>query len=235
MNQKLLGLVLISLLLTGCATSSHFGVPDRAASVPQWVRDTEAVIAKAEASAGARICPDKIAKARELATKGMETYWACRDVEAQALMAEARQLAEDAEACSAPATRTTGLSADTLFAFNKAMLTRQGEVALDNLLQDLRSISVSSIQVIGHTDPLGSDAYNMQLSEERANSVARYLASQGVPADRIRAEGRGETQLKVTPEECAAQGAKTRSALIQCYQSNRRVDMMVSGIAPAAM
>jgi outer membrane protein OmpA-like peptidoglycan-associated protein len=237
MSKELLGLVVVSLLLAGCASGSHFGVPDRAASVPQWVRDTETVIAQAEASAGARVCPDKIAKAKELAAKAMETYWACRDIEAQALMAQARQLAGEAEACSAPApvTRKTELSADTLFAFNKATLTRQGEAALDNFLQDLRGASVSSIRVIGHTDPLGSDAYNMQLSEERANSVTQYLVSHGVPADRIHAEGRGETELKVTPEECAAQGAKTRPALIQCYQPNRRVDMTVTGAAPAAM
>jgi OOP family OmpA-OmpF porin len=48
-----------------------------------------------------------------------------------------------------------------------------------------------------------------------------------VPADRIGAEGRGETQLRVTPEECAAQGARTRPALIQCYQPNRRVEVTV--------
>jgi OOP family OmpA-OmpF porin len=90
-----------------------------------------------------------------------------------------------------------------------------------------RDASVNSIQVVGHTDPLGSDAYNQQLSERRANTVARYLASQGVPADRIRAEGRGETQLRVTPEECAAQGARSRSALIQCYQPNRRVEVTI--------
>jgi OOP family OmpA-OmpF porin len=237
-NKKLFGLVLISFLsflLAGCATSSHFGVPDRAAHVPQWVLDTEVAIAKAEASAGARVCPDKIAKAKELAAKAMETYWACREAEAKELMAEARKLAADAEVCSAPVTRKIELSADTLFAFNKATLTPQGEATLDNFVQDLRGASVSSIQVIGHTDPLGSDAYNMQLSEQRANTVAQYLVSRGVPADRIRAEGLGETELKVTPEECAAQGAKTRPALIQCYQPNRRVDVTVTGAAPAAM
>lgn len=235
MNQKLLGQVLITVLIAGCATSSHFGVPDRAAHVPQWVTDTEVVIAKAEASAGARICPDKIAKAKELAKKAMEIYWSCRDIEAQALMAQARQLAGEAEACTAPVTRTSELSADTLFAFNKAVLTPPGEAALDNLLQELRSTSVSSIVVVGHTDPLGSDAYNMQLSEARASSVAQYLVSHGVPANRLHTEGRGETQLKVTPEECAAQGARSRPALIQCYQPNRRVDVTVTGTAPAAM
>ena len=99
MNRMLLGVVVLSLLLAGCATGSHFGVPDRATRVPQWVLDGEADIAKAEGSAGARICPEKIAKAKELAAKAMETYWACRDFEAQVLMYQARGLAADAEAC----------------------------------------------------------------------------------------------------------------------------------------
>jgi outer membrane protein OmpA-like peptidoglycan-associated protein len=201
-------------------------VPDRAAHVPQWITDYETVITRAEASPGARACPDKIAKARELAAKAMNLYWACRDAEASALLAEASRLAAEAEACSGPA-RTTVLAADALFAFNEATLTQRGEATLNNFAQGLRDASVNSIQVVGHTDPLGSDAYNQQLSERRANAVARYLASQGVPADRIRAEGRGETQLRVTPEECAAQGARSRSALIQCYQPNRRVEVTI--------
>ena len=85
MNRMLLGVVVLSLLLAGCATGSHFGVPDRATRVPQWVLDGEADIAKAEGSAGARICPEKIAKAKELAAKAMETYWACRDFEAPSI------------------------------------------------------------------------------------------------------------------------------------------------------
>jgi outer membrane protein OmpA-like peptidoglycan-associated protein len=227
MNKKLLGLALAApLLLAGCAATSHFGVPDRAAHVPQWITDYETVITRAEASPGARACPDKIAKARELAAKAMNLYWACRDAEASALLAEASRLAAEAEACSGPA-RTTVLAADALFAFNEATLTQRGEATLNNFAQALRDASVNSIQVVGHTDPLGSDAYNQQLSERRANTVARYLASQGVPADRIRAEGRGETQLRVTPEECAAQGARSRSALIQCYQPNRRVEVTI--------
>lgn len=235
MNKKLLGLALISpLLIAGCTATNHFGVPDRAAHVPQWITDYEAIIIQAEASPGARACPDKIAKARELAAKAMELYWACRDAEASSLLAEASRLAAEAEACSGTVTRRTELGADALFAFNKATLTRQGEATLNNLAQGLRSASITSVEVIGHTDPLGSDAYNMRLSEQRANTVARYLASQGVPADRIRAEGRGETQLKVTPEECAAQGAKTRPALIQCYQPNRRVDVTVNAAASGA-
>lgn len=56
-----------------------------------------------------------------------------------------------------------------------------------------------------------------------------------MPGDRIRAEGRGEIELKVTPEECAAQGAKTRGALIEYYQPDGRVDVTVTATAPPAM
>ena len=139
MNKKLLGLALISpLLIAGCTATNHFGVPDRAAHVPQWITDDEAIIIRAEASPGARACPDQIAKARELAAKAMELYWACRDAEASSLLAEASRLAAEAEACSGPVTRRTELGADALFAFNQATLTRQGEATLNTLAQDLQ-------------------------------------------------------------------------------------------------
>jgi OOP family OmpA-OmpF porin len=133
-----------------------------------------------------------------------------------------------------PAARTIELSADALFAFNKAVLSPQGMGELDKFLQELQGASFSSILVVGHTDPFGTDAYNLQLSQRRADAVMNYMVSRGVPADRIRAEGRGESQLKVTPEECAARGAKTKPALIQCYQPNRRVEVTVTGTAPAS-
>ncbi len=135
---------------------------------------------------------------------------------------------------AAPATRTIELSADALFAFDKAVLKPEGIAELDRFLQELREASFSYILVVGHTDPFGTDAYNMQLSQRRADAVMNYLVSRGVPTDRIRAEGRGESQLKITPEECAARGARTRAALIECYQPNRRVAVTVTGAAPAS-
>jgi len=132
------------------------------------------------------------------------------------------------------AARTIELSADALFAFNKAVLSPQGMGELDRFLQELQGASFSSILVVGHTDPFGTDGYNLQLSQRRADAVMNYMVSRGVPADRIRAEGRGESQLKVTPEECAARGAKSRAALIACYQPNRRVEVTVTGTAPAS-
>ncbi|MGE5155387.1 MAG: hypothetical protein ACM3ST_15430, partial [Bdellovibrio bacteriovorus] len=58
--------------------------------------------------------------------------------------------------------------------------------------------------------------------------VRNQLVTEGVPGDRISAQGFGETQLKVTEADCA--GAKSRAALIECFQPNRRVEVTVEGM-----
>jgi OOP family OmpA-OmpF porin len=128
-----------------------------------------------------------------------------------------------------PAVRKFELSADTLFAFNKATLMPRGESALDDLVQELGKASYASVMVEGYTDPIGSDNYNLDLSQRRANTVVAYLTSKGVPSSAIRAQGRGETNLKVTPADCSS--AKSRAALIECYQPNRRVEVTATGEA----
>jgi outer membrane protein OmpA-like peptidoglycan-associated protein len=89
-------------VMVGCASSSHFGVPDKAMGVPDEFGQTEAAIASAENSEGAKYCPEKIARAKALAKEGVETYWACRTAEAMRLLADARQLAKEAEGCQPP-------------------------------------------------------------------------------------------------------------------------------------
>ncbi|MEO0031890.1 MAG: hypothetical protein RIS94_1648 [Pseudomonadota bacterium] len=65
---------------------------------------------------------------------------------------------------------------------------------LDRVAQSLVQYPNSLIDVYGHTDSTGSDAYNQTLSENRARAVADYLSSRGVTAARIRSQGLGETQ-----------------------------------------
>jgi outer membrane protein OmpA-like peptidoglycan-associated protein len=89
-------------VMVGCASSSHFGVPDKAIGVPDEFGQTEAAIASAENSAGAKYCPEKIARAKALAKEGVETYWACRTAEAMDLLSQARKLAKEAEGCQPP-------------------------------------------------------------------------------------------------------------------------------------
>jgi OmpA-OmpF porin, OOP family len=66
---------------------------------------------------------------------------------------------------------------------------------------------------------LGTPAYNQKLSLQRAEAVRDYLVNRGVPANRLRAQGRGETQPVVQCTE------KDRAALITCLEPNRRVEV----------
>lgn len=109
------------------------------------------------------------------------------------------------------------LNADANFDFDKAVLKPAGQASLDQFLGGLAGAKVSSISVVGHTDSVGSDAYNQSLSEKRAAAVANYLAGKGVPAAAIQASGKGESQ------PVADNGTKAGRA------ANRRVEVMATG------
>ncbi|MCY1545166.1 Outer membrane protein A [compost metagenome] len=83
---------------------------------------------------------------------------------------------------------------DVLFAFDSAELTSSAKDQLADVANRLISASLVGAKVIGHTDNVGSDLYNQGLSERRAQSVAGFLASQGVPADKLTTQGMGESQ-----------------------------------------
>jgi outer membrane protein OmpA-like peptidoglycan-associated protein len=65
---------------------------------------------------------------------------------------------------------------------------------LTDLAQSLRNYSGTEVLIVGHTDAQGTDDYNYGLSQRRAASARAFLVSQGVPSNRIRTEGRGETE-----------------------------------------
>ena len=98
---------------------------------------------------------------------------------------------------------------DVLFAFNKSDLTPSMQSHLDALMPTLQSADVVSIKVIGHTDSVGSDAYNQALSERRASSVAAYLLSQGLAPNKLTSEGKGQSQ-PVADNETEEGRAKNR-------------------------
>jgi outer membrane protein OmpA-like peptidoglycan-associated protein len=117
------------------------------------------------------------------------------------------------------------LSADALFDFNRAELKPEGREQLSGLLQQLRAASqVEQLRITGYTDRIGSDSYNLALSQRRAESVRDYLAANGVPADAMQVEGRG----KADPVAECPDGGR-RADLIACLAPNRRVE--ISGIA----
>lgn len=80
------------------------------------------------------------------------------------------------------------------FAFNRFDIQPQFQTTLNEVAETLRSYPSTFIDVYGHTDNVGSDAYNMTLSQNRAQSVASYLTSRGVQSARIATQGFGESQ-----------------------------------------
>jgi len=126
--------------------------------------------------------------------------------------------------------RNVALSADALFAFDRsetAALLPKGRAELDALAAELRKAKrVERLEIVGHTDRLGSTAYNQQLSLARATTVRDYLMRAGVPAKATDVQGRGETQPKVMCDQA------DRAALIACLAPNRRVDISVQATAP---
>ena len=125
-----------------------------------------------------------------------------------------------------PAGERLTLDADTLFDFDKAVLRPAGQTALDDFLAKLKGIEPEVILVVGHADRFGSNSYNQALSERRAAAVKTYLTGKGVPDNRIKTEGRGETQPMTKAGDCA--GRKS-AKVIACLQPDRRVDLEVVG------
>ncbi|MHB8668736.1 MAG: OmpA family protein [Burkholderiales bacterium] len=125
-----------------------------------------------------------------------------------------------------PVSEKVTLSADTLFNFDKSDLRSDGKAKLDDLVDKLKAVDVQTIIDVGYTDRIGSKAYNLKLSERRAETVKAYLVSKGVPADRILAKGKGKADPVTRPGQC--KGHVTRK-LIACLQPDRRVEIEVIG------
>jgi OOP family OmpA-OmpF porin len=117
----------------------------------------------------------------------------------------------------APVAEKVTLAADVLFDFDKAVLKNEGKSKLDDLAAKVKAINLEVVIAIGHTDSVGSDAYNQKLSVRRAESVKAYLVSKGVEPNRIYTEGKGEKQPVASN--------KTKDG----RQKNRRVEIEVIG------
>jgi outer membrane protein OmpA-like peptidoglycan-associated protein len=111
------------------------------------------------------------------------------------------------------------LSATELFEFDQATL-RAPQPKLDEIARVLiDNPGIGNVNIVGYTDRLGTDSYNQRLSQRRAEVVKGYLVSKGVPASRLNAIGRGESQPVV---QC---NQKDPQALIRCLEPNRRVEV----------
>jgi len=110
------------------------------------------------------------------------------------------------------------------------VLKPEGKAKLDDLVGKLKTVALEVIIAIGHTDSIGSDAYNQKLSVRRAESVKAYLVSKGVEPNRIYTEGKGEKQ-PVTGDKCKKMGASSgkNKKLVACLAPDRRVEIEVIG------
>ena len=123
--------------------------------------------------------------------------------------------------------RRVSFSAESLFGFDSATLQTEGKSALDGFARELSGTRFDNIAVTGHTDRLGSTAYNQTLSVKRADAVKGYLvASAGLDASRITAEGRSESEPVTQSSDCKGPNSPR---VIACLQPDRRVDIQVSG------
>jgi len=128
-----------------------------------------------------------------------------------------------------PPVRTrVSFSADSLFDFAKDTVKPAGKQALDNFAAQLKGARFEVITVTGYSDRIGSHEYNMKLSTRRAEAVKSYLVeTQGIPADKITAQGADGSDPVTKPDEC--RGEKRTPQLIACLQPDRRVDVEVVG------
>ncbi len=126
------------------------------------------------------------------------------------------------EECGAPAAHTK--LASVYFEFNKATLTKKAKATLDHLLATLKDKKIEAVTIAGYADAIGSDSYNLRLSEKRAHAVQHYLKVHGFSHSNTDVRALGKSTASA-----ACKGLKD-GELHACMQEDRRVDIEVSAI-----
>lgn len=219
------------------APASTLNLPLRTAPVLR--PDLWRGLAGAQADPRARTCPaaqSQIACAEVALTHAGHDAWT-RDFDSASVRADKvasalTDITASLEACTPAAAlqvteavaESISLDTDALFRFaegEESGLLPEGREALDALVTELRRPGMArEIDIVGYTDRLGSEAYNLRLSRQRAETVRAYLARKGV-AVQLSARGAG------TSKPVVACDSGDRAALIACLAPNRRVEISV--------
>jgi OOP family OmpA-OmpF porin len=120
-----------------------------------------------------------------------------------------------------PVTEKVTFAADVFFDFDKSVLKPEGKAKLDDLVSKLKGINLEVIIAIGHTDSIGSEAYNQKLSVRRAEAVKAYLVSKGIEPNRIYTEGKGKSQ-PIADNRTAEGRAKNRRVEIEVVGTRQK-------------
>lgn len=213
MRVRNIGLAMIAVALTACAAND----PNRRA------KTGAAIGAVVGAVVGNQV--DKSTKGRVLgaavgalagAAVGNYMDKQQQDFERQ-LEQERQQKALEIERLKDDTLRLN-LDSEVSFDFNRAEIKPAFRPTLNKLGEVINKYDRTVVHVVGHTDSVGSSSYNQQLSRQRADSVVAYLARSGVPSDRLRAEGRGESEPRATNSTASGR------------QLNRRVEIYIKPI-----
>jgi outer membrane protein OmpA-like peptidoglycan-associated protein len=136
--------------------------------------------------------------------------------------ATAAELLEKLAPTNSPMTRSLGgrnlvpqaKSVDLVIRFDldSAQLQEPSKPLLDNLITAMKSdrLSQFKFKIEGHTDAQGSQAYNLRLSQSRAQSVATYLSAQGIDPQRLGVEGKGFSELLLPQKPNAAENRRVK-------------------------
>lgn len=117
------------------------------------------------------------------------------------------------------------LESDFLFDFAKSSLKPAGKAKIADISSRIDSANLKNIEILGYTDPVGSEASNLTLSQKRADSVKREFIANGIDARKITSSGLGESkQVKICDQNQA------RASYIECLAPNRRVVITVNGV-----
>ncbi len=198
------GVLCLAVLAAGCAGREF--APNRGVLFyPPELPAADRAVENARAAGKARECPDDFKAAERMKNEAYATYLSCRTGEGIAKAKEAAAAAKGlcgkkAKAQAAPFQHTTRKVIDRLtlhinFDTDKADIRDSDLPELKMAIEFVKKHPDSVFSVEGHTDNRGTDDYNLQLSERRANAVKKYLVDNGhVKADRITAIGKGKAE-----------------------------------------
>ena len=124
-----------------------------------------------------------------------------------------------------PVAAKVSLSADTLFDFDKSTLKPEGKAVLNSIIDSISGFNIDIIAVTGYTDRIGSDNYNLVLSQKRADAVKNYLLQAGISKDKIVTQGKGKAN-PVTGNTCKG---SVSNKLIACLAPDRRAIIEIVG------